>query len=427
MTAGPITLIVLGVLGVLVVLLGAALWSLTHIRPGEWSSMLPEGTGSERHREMTAGLCLAQCSEGNAVTLLQNGREFWPALRDAMKGAQQSIHFETYLWESGELSASLLEVLCEKAQQGIEVRMTIDANGGGEMKEAERKKLRDAGAKLAFFRPPTWKHVGTYNGRDHRKLAVIDSRVAFVGGHCVTDNWLGDADRLDRYRDLSVQVRGPLVAQVQTAFAENWTEVTGHLLASDRYFPTLPAVGPCHGYLAFINFERRVSAVKTLYMLAITSAQRTLHIQNPYFLPDPAAQQALKRAVKRGVKVQVMTPRFEATDSELVLHAMRHNLKHLLEAGVEVYGYTRTLLHQKVITVDGVWSIIGSTNFDFRSFEINEEASLSLFDRELANEMLAVFNRDLADCTPYTVAELESRNPWQRVRDLGAWLIREQL
>lgn len=417
----------IAVLGALIVLLGWALWSLTHIRPGRWETLERTQQPGARHGALSAGLCLTELVAGNRVRLLSNGQGFWPEVQAAIKQAQQSVHFETYLWETGSLSASLVAALCARAQAGVAVRMVIDAVGGMDMSEQERRRLRDSGVELGFFRPPSWRNVGTYNGRDHRKMVIVDSQVAFVGGHCVTDNWLGDAEDLAHYRDLSVQLEGPLVRQVQAAFAENWNEVSGALLADEQLFPDLPVLGTCRGHLAYISFERRASTVKTLHMLAICSAQHSITIQNPYFLPDKSAQEALAKAVARGVRVRVMTPTLEAIDSTLVVRAMRHQLADLLRTGVEVYGYEQTLLHQKVLVIDGYWSIIGSTNFDFRSFEINEEMSLSLFEPSLAEELAATFEADLSACRRYTSAELAHRSWLDKVLDCGAFALRKQL
>jgi cardiolipin synthase len=296
-----------------------------------------------------------------------------------------------------------------------------------DMLDEERARLRDCGVQLAMFRPRTWRHIGTFNGRDHRKLAIVDGRTAFIGGHCVTDAWRGDAANHDEVRDTSAQVEGPLVAQMQRAFAENWTEVTGELLAAPKYFPDLQPVGDTAAFLAFINFEQRVSSVKTLHMLAASSAARTLLIQNPYFILDKGAQQTLLRTAERGTRIRVMTSSEKACDNQLVFHAMRHGLRPLLQAGIEVYLYDGCLLHQKLVIVDGHWSILGSTNFDFRSFEINEEVSMSIFDKKIAAELEAAFERDVERCYRFTEEHLDQRSVREWIADYLAWQVREQL
>ena len=413
-------------LSILLFFAGAALWSINKLRRGEWKTLDTQDSRSERFPEMVARLTLSAISEGNAVSLVQNGA-FFDALSEAIGQASESVHFETFLWKTGKLSARVVDTFATAARRGIEVRMILDAEGCKKMEKTEREALRSAGVKLCFFHPRTWRNIGTYNARDHRKMAVIDSRLAFAGGHCVTDEWMGDAEDRDHYRDISARMEGPIVSEMQSAFAENWTEVTGRLLAGEKYFPRLEPAGEARAHLAYVNVERRVSAVKALHVLAIASAQESILLQNPYFLPDDGATTALLRAVKRGVRVRVMTPTFAATDNKLVLHAMRSGLRPLLEGGVEVQGYDHTLLHQKVLTVDGHWSVVGSTNFDFRSFEINDEVSVSVFDEGLAAELEATFERDLAHCEPYTLAMLDQRSAKDRILDRLAWIVREQL
>lgn len=425
MTSIAISIIVVLTLAVLV--LSVALWSLTHIRAGRWDKLEPLDSESERFPHLCANLCLSSVCHGNAVRLLRNGQGFWPELVRAIGRAEESVHFETFLWKTGELSAALTDALCERAAAGVEVRLIIDDVGGMDMLEQERARLRECGVRLVLFRPRTWRHIGTFNGRDHRKLVIVDARAAFIGGHCVTDAWRGDAATPHEVRDTSARVEGPLVAQIQRAFAENWTEVTGELLAAPKYFPDLEPAGATTGFIAFINFEQRVSSVKTLHMLAVSAAKRTLLIQNPYFILDKGAQQTLLSAAQRGTRVRVMTPSKKATDNQLVFHAMRHGLRPLLQAGIEVYLYDLSLLHHKLVVVDGHWSILGSTNFDFRSFEINEEVSMSLFDQEVSAELERGFERDLERCYRITEAHLDQRSLRAWLADFLAWQVRAQL
>ena len=414
------------VLGVALFFAVAAIWSMTKLRRGEWETLDTQDSRGERFPELVARLSLSSISEGTAAEVLQNGA-FFDALRGAIDEASHSVHFETFLWKSGELSARLVETFCAAARRGVEVRVILDGEGSKAMSDDERERLREAGVHLATFHPRSWRNIGTYNARDHRKLAVLDGALAFVGGHCVTDEWMGEAQDREHYRDISVRIEGPIVNELQAAFAENWTEVTGRLLAGEVYFPRLQPAGDARAHLAYVNVERRISAVKSLHILAIAAAQESITIQNPYFLPDEGARTALLRAVERGVRVRVMTPTIEATDNKLVLHAMRSGLRSLLVGGVEIYGYDHTLLHQKVMTVDGHWSVVGSTNFDFRSFEINDEISVSLFDEALTEELESIFEADLAHCERYTVAELDERSAGTRTLDRLAWVAREQL
>lgn len=413
-------------LAVLSLALGYVLWSRSRIQRGVWARLDPQDTSRDGFARMVAHLSLGSLVEGNAVTLLENGA-FWDALRESIARAERSVHFETFLWKACELSASLVDAFCERARAGVDVRLIVDGEGGKLMSDDERERLRAAGVDLRLYRPRRFAHLGSYNGRDHRKLAVIDGRLAFVGGHCVTDEWTGDAQDREHFRDMTIRLEGPVVNHVQAAFSENWTEVSGRLLAGEDHFPGLDHVGEASVHLAYLGDARRVSAVKTLHVLAIESARESLLIMNPYFLPDDGAIEALGRATARGVRVRVMTPTLEATDNPLVVHAMMRELPRLLDAGLEVYGYDRTLLHQKVLSVDGCWSVVGSVNFDPRSFEINEEIAASVFDRALASKIEAAFDADVAHCVRYGLEHAEKRSVGSRLADHLAWGVRGQL
>lgn len=381
------------------------------------------------HRPLRGDRCFGeyeQSSRGQLVELIENGA-FFDEIRSAIRGASSNVHFETFLWKSGELSASLVEVFCERAKAGVAVRMIIDAEGGKAMSEAERTTLRDAGVQTCFVHPRNWRHIGTYNIRDHRKLLVVDARVAFVGGHCVTDRWRGDARGPDEVRDLSVRVRGPIVNDLQMVFSENWTSVTQVLLADPALYPAQEAAGDVRMSSVFQQIERRVSPVKGLHMMAVASATESITIQNPYFIPDDGMKAALCDAIARGVKVRVMTPALSATDNELPFRAMRDGVRPLLEAGVEVFTYTPTLLHQKVLVVDGRWSLIGSVNFDFRSFEINDEVTLSVFDETFGATLGDCFEADLKRCEALRVEDVTRRSFIARFKDRLAWGVRAQL
>jgi len=419
--------IVVFVLALAVTALAYVLWSTSRVPEGSWAALDAQDTRDPGFARMVAHLCLDQACDGNSVTLLQNGDGFWPALIDAIGAAESSVHFETFLWKTGELSGALVDAFVERARAGVEVRLIVDAEGGKRMTQAERARLREAGVELQLYRRASFEHLGSYNRRDHRKLAVIDGSVGFCGGHCVTDAWLGDAQDREHNRDLSVRLEGPIVGKLQAAFSENWTETSGELLAKPAYFPELGAAGDVTMHLAYLGDQRRVTAVKTLYVLAVEAAQERLDIMNPYFLPDERAEDALRRAVERGVRVRVMTPTEGATDNAAVLHAMMAVLPRLLDAGVEVYGYDRTLLHQKTIAVDGCWAIVGSVNFDARSFGINEEIAVSIFDPSLAVTLEEAFDADLEHCVDYSEVALRDRSLPDALTDRLAWGIRDQL
>ncbi len=379
---------------------------------------------AEQERLM-AGLTLSELSKGNAITLLQDCA-FFSEVEQSIRGAKRSVHFETFLWKTGELSARLREVLTQAARRGVQVRMTLDAVGSGGMKAAERHQLAEAGVQVAFFHPRRLRSVSHFNCRDHRKMVVVDGSLAFVGGHCVTDDWVGKDGKVP-YRDISARVEGPAVAQLQAAFSENWTETTGKLLVDHNLFPKLEPAGEIASHLVYVDLLNRVSSVKVLHLLAISFARERIIIQNPYLLPDKELKDALCAASKRGVKTRIMIPASQASDNAIVAHAVQHGLRPLLEAGIEIFAYQRTLLHQKVLTVDGYWSAVGSANLDSRSLDINEEASLSIFSRDVSAALEDTFERDLPECVQLDLTAWRSRSMFSKAVDFLAWQVRPQL
>jgi cardiolipin synthase len=289
------------------------------------------------------------------------------------------------------------------------VRVLVDANGGKKMGKDVRQQMKDAGCRFAIYHPRLLKNIGVLSERDHRKICVVDGETAFVGGHCIVDDWLGDAQDRDHVRDLSARLRGPIVHAVQSSFSENWVETTGELFVGEAFFRPLGSQGEVIAHLASVKPEGSAPAVKILHNLTLCCARKRLWIQNPYFIPEPSAIEALVRAVARGVDVRVMMPSAGASDMKIVQHAAHRNFQKLLDGGVRLFEYRKCLLHQKVMTVDGVWCAIGSSNFDDRSFETNDEITLGFLDAGLARRLEDIFEQDLVHCV-----ELESKKWSQR-------------
>jgi cardiolipin synthase len=373
-----------------------------------------------------AGLTHATVVEGNAVEVLENGAFFDVLLAD-MRATQRSLHFEAYLWEEGELSRRVTAVLAERARAGVPVRVLVDASGGGKMGKAAQRELRAAGCQLRMYHKRQWRKIGLQNERDHRKLVVLDGRTAFLGGHCVKDAWLGEGQDKDHFRDLSVRLRGPVVQAVQSTFSENWVEESGELFTGDDAFPELEPQGDVAVHIARVKPMGSAPAVKILYHLVICMARERIFIQNPYFLPSPPAIEALGKAVGRGVDVRVMVPAAGASDMPLVQHAAHRNFERLLASGVRIFEYQKTLLHQKVMTVDGAWCAIGSSNFDDRSLEINDEIMAGFSDPALAAQLEAIFDRDAQQCVELELAAWRHRGLGHRWRDNASYLLKYQL
>jgi len=364
---------------------------------------------------------------GNSVQLLENGEGYFEVLFDELARARTTIHFETFLWKKGELSHRLSMELARRAREGVTVRVLLDGSGSRKADPEDLRAMRDAGCRLKHFHPIRVTNLGRINQRDHRKIAVFDGRVGLIGGHCIVDAWRGDARVAGEVRDLSARVEGPVVAQLQAAFCEGWIEETGEVTAGEGVFPVLEPCGGAAAHLAYITPQGKPSSLKLLHLLAFRMARKQILIQNPYFLPDPDGIEALRDAVQRGVRARLMVPSAQASDNALVQHASHRRFRVLIDAGIEVYEYHRNLLHQKTLTVDGTWSAIGSANFDDRSFEINEEATLGILDPGFARELEEVFERDLVHARRIQPEAWSRRGRLHKLGDAAAWLLKEQL
>ena len=373
-----------------------------------------------------AGLSLGTPIPGNHAEIFENGA-FFDVLLGDMGKAQRSLHFETFLWKEGKLSRRVSDVLVDRARAGVVVRVLLDATGCKEMSKETEQRLREAGCKVRKFHQRTLLNVGVINQRDHRKICVIDGRTAFVAGHCIVDCWLGNGEDRDHWRDIGTRVTGPAVNAVQSVFSENWVEETGELFAGDDVFPQLERTGGIVVHVAHAKPENSAPAVKILHHAVICCAKKRLWIQNPYFIPEPEAIDAYGQAVKRGVDVRVMVPSAEASDMPMVQHAAHRNFEKLLGCGVRIFENPKTLLHQKVMTVDGIWCAIGSTNFDDRAFEINDEVTLGFLDSGMAKELEAIFERDLKDCVELDCEEWAKRGTLHKLKDHFFYLFNEQL
>jgi cardiolipin synthase len=385
--------------------------------PGDFQTMLPS----------IAGVTQGNIDKGNQVQLLENGDGFFPPLLADIAAARETIHIESYIWWKGEVCRQLANALAAKSKQGIEVRLMVDASGGHKMDKELEKLMVDAGVKLHRFHQIRLKNLARINNRDHRKIAVIDGRIGYIGGYGIAEEWTGHGQDKQHWRDTGVRVTGPVVARMQGAFCENWIEETGEVPAGPKYFPQLSATGSTPVHLAYTSPTGSVSSVQVLYYLAIKSARKQIIIQNPYMLPDSDAIEALTDAVKRGVDVRIMVPATQSTDSPIVQHASHHHFGDLLKKGVKIYEYKKTLLHQKVIIVDGVWSCVGSTNFDDRSFDLNDEISMGILDTNLANQLKAAYDNDMHECEERHFEEWRDRPLWHKMMDGLAYLANDEL
>ena len=363
---------------------------------------------------------------GNQVDPLNNGAEIFPAMLESIRSAQRTINFETYIYWSGDIGREFSEALAERARAGVQVNVVIDWVGGLKMDQALVTTMRAAGARVELYRPLHWYSLSRMNKRTHRKLLIVDGEIGFTGGVGIADQWEGQAQDPQHWRDMHFRVRGPVVAQMQAAFIDNWIKVTGRVLNGEAYFPPLSPAGAMDAHMFISSPEGGSESMHLMYLMAIAATRESLDIHASYFVPDELVVRALRMALKRGVRIRVLVPG-EHIDSETVRIASRAIWGDLLQAGMEIHVYTPTMMHVKTLIADGLLVSVGSTNFDMRSFSLNDEASLNVYDRDFAARMTAVFEQDLRRARPYTYAQWQAR-PWrEKFSEKVLWPIRSQL
>ena len=363
---------------------------------------------------------------GNRVSALVNGDQIFPAMLEAIRGAQRTITFETFIYWSGEIGKAFAQALIERAQAGVKVHVLLDWVGTGKMDVSMLRDMEQAGAEVVKYHPLRWYNLGRLNNRTHRKLLVVDGTVGFTGGVGIADNWLGNAEDPDHWRDSHFKLEGPGVAQMQAAFMDNWIEATSRVLHGDAYFPELTTAGAQHGQIFKSSASEASESVRLMYLLSIASAVRSVRIANAYFVPDDLAVATLVAAQRRGARVEIIVPG-RHIDKAIVRKASRSRWEPLLEAGVAIYEYQPTMYHTKVMVVDELLTSVGSTNFDNRSFRLNDEANLNVLDAEFAARLAGQFEEDKKRSRQLTLEWWRSR-PWhQRALEWLAGLLRVQL
>jgi cardiolipin synthase len=349
---------------------------------------------------------------GNRTTTLLNGDQIFPAMLEAIHSARKTITFETYIYWSGDIGQKFSDALAERAAQGVKVHVLLDWMGSQKMDAAYLQRMQQAGVEIERYHPPKWYTLSKLNNRTHRKLLVVDGQVGFIGGVGIADKWNGNAQDPEHWRDTHYRIQGPAVAQMQAAFLDNWTKVTGKILHTAVYFPPLKEAGPQYAQVFKSSMDGGAESMHLMYLLSIAAASSTLQLSMAYFVPDDLTLLALLDAARRGVKIQMILPG-PHTDAELVQRASRSKWGDLMKAGAEIYEYQPTMYHCKVLVVDGLWVSVGSTNFDVRSFRLNDEANLNVYDREFASQQAAIFAEDLKRSRRVSYEEWNSR-PWMQ-------------
>lgn len=344
---------------------------------------------------------------GNAVDVLLNGDQIFPAKIAAIRSAKTSIAYAEYFYAEGEPGALIAAALAERCRAGVPVKILLDGVGALAMEEAHRKTMEDAGCRVVTFRPIGRLTIRRNNDRNHRRILVVDGRTGITGGSGVSFKWMGNGRKQDHWRDTDVRVDGPVVDQLQAAFAENWREATGEVLGGPAWFPPaqLPR-GAARAHVVRSSPAAGDYGLYSLFLLAIAGSRTSLDITNPYFVPDDRLSTTLRDAARRGVRVRVLVP--GVIDHAIVREAGRRHFGDMMKAGIEFYEYKPALLHAKTMVVDGMWATVGSTNLDRRSFALNDELNLAVYDPGVASALARAFAADLE------VSERVTLEAWQR-------------
>jgi cardiolipin synthase len=363
---------------------------------------------------------------GNSVEVLMNGDEIFPAMLDALRAARSTITFEMFIYWSGSVGKAFADVLSERALAGVKVHVLIDGVGSGKIEYGYIEEMQAAGVEVRRYNPPRFYTLDRLNNRTHRKIVVIDGKIAFTGGVGIADQWLGSAEDPEHWRDTHFRLEGPAVAHMQAAFMDNWTEVTGVVLHGPDYFPPLSETGTKAAQVFWSSPSSGSQSMHLMYLLALAAARKSILLSMAYFVPDQVTVQMLIEAVKRGVTVRMIVPG-RYIDAAIVRRASRASWGPLLRAGIEIYEYQPTMFHCKVMVVDGVWTSVGSTNFDNRSFALNDEANLNIYDREFAMQQARIFEEDVKRARRVTYEDWKNR-PWkEKLGELAASIARSQL
>jgi cardiolipin synthase A/B len=381
---------------------------------------------SEQFLTSISGATGAPFIPGNRIDVLNNGDEFFPVMLEEIRKAEVSITIEAYIYWAGEIGAEFARALAERSGAGVRVKILLDAIGSSSIGDDIVRILEEAKCQIAWYNPVRWYTLGRINHRTHRKSLIIDGLVAFTGGAGIADEWLGHAQDKHHWRDIQIRLAGPAVTPLQTGFAQNWLECTSELISGPAYYPVHEPAGQLSVLTIMSSPVTGASNARTLYYLSITSARRSIHIANPYFVPDPAALDTLIDAQKRGVNVRVMT----AGDCNENWLSRRNAVRlygRLLQAGIEILEYEGTLLHHKTMVVDGLWATIGTSNFDSRSFAHNEENNVCVYDRALAQELDDIFAEDVKRCTRITLEGWRKRGWFWKLQEFIAAFLQEQV
>lgn len=371
-------------------------------------------------------LCDSRMHGDCKIEVLTNGSAFYERELEAIAAARRSVSLLAYIFQKGEIAGRFLEVLTARARAGVQVKLVLDAVGALASSHSLFKELCAAGGQVAFYHPLSWYGWPRLNNRTHREVVVVDGNIGFIGGAGIADHWFRGKHG-PAWRDTMFRVEGEIVGHLQSAFCENWLESTGEILMGEDHFPL---TGDGRGSSAMVVISSPTSGGSTrariLFQALLASAQKSIAITTPYFLPDASARAELARAVsERHVDVRIITPG-KAADHVLTRRSSRRLYGELLRAGIRIFEYQPAMIHAKILIVDGLWSIGGSTNFDHRSFGLNDEINLAVFDPRVARRLEEDFERDLAASWEVSLEEWRRRPIFERLQEPFGWALRRE-
>jgi cardiolipin synthase A/B len=386
----------------------------------------PQDLTSKQFLRMLEALSDAQLHHNSRIEVLTNGEAFYEAELDALRAARHSINLEAYIFQKGEVTRRFLEVMTERARNGVQVHLVLDAIGSFASWNSYFRDLTDAGGQVAWYHPLNWHTLPRINNRTHRELIIVDGEIGFIGGAGFADHWVKNRPGHPRWRDTMCRVTGDAVAGLQSTFTQNWLEASGEILAGPGYFPfqqeESDAVAMVVNSAPSAGYSTRA---RMLFQTLLASARESIYITTPYFLPDQSAREEMISAVDRGVEVRILVPG-DYNDHKITRRSSRRLYGELLQAGAHIYEYQPSMIHAKIMVVDGIWSVVGSTNFDNRSFGLNDEVNLAALDKGLAGRLLEDFANDIAQSQRITYEQWVQRPRRERFYEWIGWVLERQ-
>jgi cardiolipin synthase A/B len=372
-----------------------------------------------------SNVTLSAIHHDSRFEVLTNAVQFYPAMLSAICGAQRSVNMECYIFRPDEIGRRFMDAMMERARAGVEVKLIVDAVGSFGFGFSAIHEMRDSGCKVHLYQRFKWYRLSRLNNRTHRELLIVDGTVAFIGGAGVGDQWAKGQRGKAPWRDTMARVTGPVVASIQGVFAENWVECCGEILGGPEYFLELKKTGDMSTIIIKSSPSDRATACRVVFQMLVESASKQIRINTPYFLPDKSLRAAFVATAKRGVKIDIIVPGSH-TDQRWVRLVSRRKYNELLREGIRIYEYRAGMTHAKVLSVDGLWVVLGTTNFDNRSFEHNDEVNVAIRDEEMATRVAEDFRHDLKCCEEVTLETWKRRPLFEKIVEPFAWILERQ-